>query len=96
VFKLAVIVLIVRNLSARVSFLFDALSNFEAASHGRPFPDGSVRYMSVEEVSRSCGILPESPLMGMLSCGAYLTPTQAVKCLGAGVHAAAARQVVVT
>lgn len=59
-------------------------------------PGGSVRYMSVEEVSRSCGILPESPLMGMLSCSAYLTPTQAVTCLGAGVHAAVARQVVVT
>ena len=56
----------------------------------------SPRFLTVQEVSRCCGIPDASPLMRMLGDTSILTPNQAVACLGRGVHAGVARQIVLS
>ena len=50
------------------------------------------RYMSVEEVCRSCGLASPNPLRHMLTSPDVLTPIQAVSCLGRGIHVGVALQ----
>lgn len=57
-------------------------------------PGGEVRYLTVVEVARSCGISETSPLMAALNAPEVMSEVQAVSCLGRGVHVGVARLIV--
>ena len=59
-------------------------------------PKTEPRFMTVQEVMRSCGVPAQSPLWKVLVKEGLLTAPQAVSCLGRSVHVSVARQIVAT
>ena len=60
-------------------------------------PGKEPRFMTVQEVMRSCGIPPRGPLWAQLgSSSCVLSAAEAVSCLGRGVHTGVARQLLLT
>jgi hypothetical protein len=56
-------------------------------------PGARPRFLTVQEVARSLGV-PEGGSLGAMLRGPALTPTQAIECLGGGIHVGVAHQLV--